>query len=260
MTTGSPSTARRIGVLVAILAIYASTPSRADLVWYNGDFDNRDSQLNVFYTASNFSTVYDDFIIPVGQTWTITEVFSNNLMAVGINHANWVIRTPVSSGSGGTMLAMGSNVTATQTATGRSDPSSGLSEFKIDVSGISGVTLGAGTYWLAVMPIIPGAGQSFITTTSGANAVGSPPGNDGNSFVFSPPGAGNQNYVPTSDPNLLGAGTWDFSMGIVANVTAVPEPSTWALSGLVAVVGAGAGLKRRLRDRAGRTQAQEDSV
>ena len=77
--------------------------------------------------------------------------------------------------------------------------------------------------------------DSFIGTTSGANAVGTPPGNDGNSF-FSSIFFG-QSFVPTTDPSIEGPGTWDYSMGVVGTAiqTAVPEPSSLVL-GLVGLV------------------------
>ena len=93
------------------------------------------------------------------------------------------------------------------------------------------VTLASGTYWLAVAPDVSNQ-NSYITTTSGANAVGSPPGNDGHSFVSST--FFGENFVPTSDPSVEGQGTWDYSMGVIGTA-AVPEPSSFIL-GLVGLV------------------------
>jgi hypothetical protein len=202
------------------------------MLWYNGNFDGRDSQLNAYYVSTNYSALYDNFIVASGQTWTVTDVYSNDLIAVGITQAYWEIRSGVSAGNGGTLVAGGITSPASQTATGRSG--FGLNEYTIDVSGISGVTLTAGTYWLTVAPVIPnGVGQAYVTTTSGAGAVGLPAGNDGTSYVYSPVGAGGENFVSTNDPSLLGPGTWDFSMGVSGTVVAVPEPSTWVLSALL---------------------------
>jgi hypothetical protein len=93
--------------------------------------------------------------------------------------------------------------------------------------------LTAGTYWLAVAPDVSNQ-DSFIVTTSGANAIGTPPGNDGNSF-FSSTFFGDT-FVPTSDPSIEGPGTWDYSMGVIgSSSTAVPEPSSLML-GLVGVI------------------------
>src|SRR5262249_20497101 len=99
------------------------------------------------------------------------------------------------------------------------------------------VTLGAGTYWLAVAPDVSDQ-NSFISTTSGTNAVGLPPGDDGNSFVSST--FLGLSFVPTSDPSLEGPGTWDYSMGVIGTATQViPEPSSFLLGlfGLVSSTG-----------------------
>jgi hypothetical protein len=77
------------------------------------------------------------------------------------------------------------------------------------------VHLNPGKYWLNVTPIGDGTGRSFDSTTSGANAVGSPPGNNGNSFF-------NSTYFGRnfSDPQVdLGPGTWDFAMGVAGLVS-----------------------------------------
>ena len=74
-----------------------------------------------------------------------------------------------------------------------------------------------------------GIGTSEIVTTSGVGGRGTPLGN-GNSFFHDPLNGS----TFTSSQNLLGAGTWDFSIGMID--TFVPEPST------VIVLGAGCAL------------------
>ena len=100
-------------------------------------------------------------------------------------------------------------------------------EYQVTVSGLSLSlpALGSGFYFLNVSPIVPAnvTGQSFQSTTSGANAVGTPPGNDGNSWW-------NSNLFGvnfTSTTAIFGAGTWDMSGGVIGTV--VPEPATIAL-------------------------------
>ena len=131
------------------------------------------------------------------------------------------------------------------TATGRFivvAPFGNIHEYTNSVS--VNVTLGAGTYWLSVAPDVSDQ-NSYIGTTSGANAVGTPPGNDGNSF-FSSSFFG-QSFVPTTDPSIEGPGTWDYSMGIVgtATSTTVPEPSGLALGLIALLASAGCVLARR---------------
>jgi hypothetical protein len=206
-------------------------PSGTDTVlWYNGDFDGRDGGANQFegqLGAGEFSEEVDNFTGPTSGQWTVTGVFSNNLMAPGLNTsittANWEIRTGVSEGNGGTVVFSATAAPATVTATGRSG--FGLTEYTVMVTGLN-VTLDAlpagQFYFLDVVPVVPlnVGGQSFMSTTSGANAVGTPPGNDDNSWW-------NSNLFGvtwTSTVNLFGSGTWDFSMGVVGTAGS-PSPT-----------------------------------
>jgi hypothetical protein len=111
----------------------------------------------------------------------------------------------------------------------------------VAVSGLS-VTLTAGTYWLTVAPLAQNSSDlSYISTTSGANAIGMPPGNDGNSFVagsFYNTQPGGYDFQPAVDhaTNPSG-GPPDFSMGVSGiAVSAVPEPSTLVM-GLIGTLG-----------------------
>ena len=47
-------------------------------LWYNGDDDGRNGLLNE--TRGTDGLIYDDFIVPTGDIYTITGVFSNDLM------------------------------------------------------------------------------------------------------------------------------------------------------------------------------------
>jgi len=193
-------------------------------LWYNGDFNGVSGLANENNTIVSQAAVYDDFIVPSGG-WHIGFVWSNNLMSTTSSQAYWEIRSGVSTGNGGTLIASGTNA-ATQTPTGRSG--FGYTEYTILVGGLN-VTLGAGTYWLSVTPIDSGSGRSFDSTTSGANAVGQPPGNDGNSFFDS-------SYFSANfqDASLeVGYSPVDFSMGVGA--VPIPVPPTLVLlgSGLV---------------------------
>ncbi len=190
---------------------------------------------NEINTLVSDSRVCDDFIVPSGG-WVLDVLWTNDLMTTTASTAYWDIRSGVSAGDGGTLLFSGTNA-ATQTPTGRSG--SGYTEYTMEVTGLI-IPLGAGTYWLTVAPIDDGAGQSWVDMTSGLNAVGSPPGNDYNSFwdslyfgyYFGPPGP------------YLYLGSVDFSMGVAGSRgTPVPEPCTLALFGL----GASGLLRRRSR-------------
>ncbi len=236
---------RHLALVVMGVLVMQGQTARADVtLWYNGDLDGRDALVN--QTGAADGLIYDNFIVPTGQTYTITGVFSNDIMndPGAASTAYYEIRSGVSAGNGGTLLASGDGAD-TVTATGRGFIYGGLfsPEFTNLVS-IPTITLSAGTYWLAVAPDVSNQ-NSFITTTSGANAVGSPPGNDGSSF-FSSTFFGDS-FLPTSDPSLEGPGTWDYSMGVIGSAT-VPEPSSLIL-GLVGLVMSGGVFRVRRRRR-----------
>jgi hypothetical protein len=178
------------------------------------------------------------FLVPTGFTWTITGVFSNDAFGpfFGFNSttANWQILSGVSAGNGGTVVASGDgadNITDTGMQSSAFGSLFPAEIYTNEVDGLN-ITLSAGTYWVAVAPDTDGAADAYwsVVTTSGANAVGTPPGNDGNSF-FSSDLTGDY-FTPTSD--LEGAGTWDYSLGVVGTATplvvAAPAPSAVTLA------------------------------
>lgn len=210
--------------VVALVAVALFvTPASAQLLWYNGDFDDVGGLTNERDTIVTQSAIYDDFIVPAGQTWNITSVFSNNLADTIAVCADWEIRSGVSLGNGGTLVDSATCAPVVTTPTGRSG--FGFTEFMYE-SPVS-VTLGPGTYWLTVVPVDSGGGRSFISTTSGANAVGSPPGNNGNSFWDST--FFGTSFANAGDP--FGLTEVDFSMGINGTVggQVIPEPGSVAL-------------------------------
>ncbi len=247
----------RLGLAMAAISLWASAGGAMagpTTLWYNGDFDGNSGLYNEVNLSGRNSTgvVFDDFIVPGGQSWTISTVFSNDQMNFDprLLLAQWQIRSGVSDGVGGTLVAGGIGF-ASQTATGNVGPT-GLLEYTVAVSGLS-VTLGPGTYYLEVAPISINRRQtSYISTTSGANAIGMPPGNDGNSYVagsFYVSGGG-YNYEPASNfVTSPTTGEADFSMGVIG--TAVPEPSTLVLGLIATFTGIGGAWLRRRRRRAG---------
>jgi hypothetical protein len=88
------------------------------------------------------------------------------------------------------------------------------------------VVLTPGTYYLSVTPDTDGADTYwYASTTSGASAVGTPPGNDGNSYFSS----AYMGYSFASVGSLEGSGNWDFSEGVIGTAVLTPEPSSVTL-------------------------------
>jgi hypothetical protein len=191
-------------------------------LWYNGDFNYVNELANERNTAVSQAAVYDDFNITGGPMWHLTAVFSDNLAATVITGADWEIRTGISEGNGGNLIASGTTNSPVVTPTGRSGM--GYTEYMVEVTGLNVFLpmLPSGQhYWLNVTPVGNGTGRSFDSDTSGTNCVGSPCGNDQNAFFNSTYfGA---NFTSTSNFGQPG----DFSMGVIGNV--VPEPTTVAL-------------------------------
>ncbi len=178
--------------------------------FYGGDFDGRNG-----IVINNDAYVYDDFDVD-GAGWMVTGIYANCLTMDEISSMNWEIRSGISEGNGGTLVAGGSGP-ITQTLTGRSG--FGYDEYELRISGLD-LHLAAGTYYVGVNVGGPPR-QTFVSTTSGANGFGSPLGN-GNSWFDSD--FWNEHF--RSIEELLGKGPWDFSYGLV------PEPATLAALGV----------------------------
>src|SRR5688500_3541098 len=160
----------------ALSLIVAASASQAAVLWYGGDFDGRNGAPNEISGFLPDARTYDDFTLVAPSH--ITAVWSNNLWdAFSATQAAVEIRTGVSGGVGGTLVFSGT-FAASITNTGRSG--FGMDERTVRVSGLS-VNLAAGTYFVSVTPVGGGSGRSYVSSTAGANGVGSPLAN-GNSF------------------------------------------------------------------------------
>jgi hypothetical protein len=184
------------------------------ILWYNGDFNGVNglaNELNTSIGTGEYARVYDDFSVPIGPGWIVTAVFSDNLENTNVTGASWEIRQGMSEGNRGTLIASGMTMTPVVTPTGRSG--FGYTEFMIEVTGLN-VSLAPGTYWLDVTPIGDGTGRSFDSATSGANCVGTPCGNDMNSFWDTNESGGHFQREP-----------YDFSMGVEGGGGGSPSPT-----------------------------------
>jgi hypothetical protein len=199
--------------------------------WYNGDLNHvnglaneRDDSLGL----GEYAHVFDDFIVPNGQTWNVTGVYSNNYNNMtGLTGVEWSIRQGITTGNGGTLIASGTNTGNNYQVLFHNPGDFGYTEFSVNALNLSGISLTAGTYFLNVTPIGSGNGRSFTSDTSGAGCIGNPCGNNGNAFFDS--NFFGANYQPTGTQGQPG----DFSMGVQV---AEPEPPPWAMMAMGAVV------------------------
>ncbi|MGH9453866.1 MAG: hypothetical protein ACRD2O_07845, partial [Terriglobia bacterium] len=82
-------------------------------LFYGGDLNPNDPNANGLANEMdltvNQAAIYTPFVVPSGQTWNISGLFTDNLMNIQALSANWEIRSGVSSGNGGTLLFSGSS-------------------------------------------------------------------------------------------------------------------------------------------------------
>ena len=104
----------RLILAVLFLTLFPYAPLHAQGIpsgrvgWYNGDWQSGISSPGNFYAwAQQFGRVYDDFVVPDGG-WTVVGVFShNNMGSTAVTQASWEIRSGVSAGNQGTLVASG---------------------------------------------------------------------------------------------------------------------------------------------------------
>ncbi len=217
-------------------------PGASTCYFYGGDLDLNDPNQNGLANENDAivggnpygAATYQNFVVS-GSSISVSGLFTNNLSGLNPSSAYWELRSGVSEGNGGTLIASGtaSGANFSQTATGRSD--FGYTEYE-DLAGGMSVNLAPGTYWFAVVPQDPSnANRSFNSNTDGLNSVGTQISNQQyfNSAFFGAnfTNANNEGVFPT------------FSSGVCE--APMPEPSSLIMlgSGLVAVAGV---VRRRL--------------
>jgi hypothetical protein len=207
----------------SVLLHWTTFRARADTLWYSGDFDSQAGYSNVRSTISSNATVmFERFDVTDGNGWGVTSLWSDNFspdnsfFSGGVTQADWSIRTGMGTGNAGTIL-FGGIGSLTLTPTGRKyvTPVGTNLEYKLEITGLN-VYLPPGEYWMNVTPY--SAGGVAISSTGGANAIGTPfGGNDPGLWWWSD---GGHNY------DFVSRGT---SMGVGGGV-AIPEPSSLLLT------------------------------
>ncbi len=200
---------------VSILAI-AGIAAAASAQWYNGDPDLTNGLAAEFNTVVSDAYVFEDFNHGGG---TITDIYGNFFWSSSITGYMYEIRSGMSNGFGGTLHASG-NTDGAYSMVPNGFDAFGFTGYTLSAD-IADLSLGAGTYMVALSPIGNFTGRGFVQTTSGANGVGSPNDNDLNWFHSGYFGA-------TYAESYQGA---DFSYGVN-----VPAPASVALLGLGALV------------------------
>ena len=196
------------------------------VLFYGGDWDTVDGTVNGRgFALPNDVFVYEDFTVPAGQTWTVTQLFSNNLLDTpsAINQSDWEIRTGVAAGTGGTLVSSGTGLNVSIYPTGQSG--FGYTEYTVITHLTTPVVLTAGTYFVGIRPVRTGmAGNCFCSTTAGTNGVGTPLGND---LAF-----GNQTGTQFTGLNweqLSDGGTppiyYDYSIGVRGTSSGTSTPT-----------------------------------
>jgi len=227
-----------LSLFALFLTAYAAAQCGSNCLFYGGDLDLNDPNQNGLANENDAivsgtpygAATYQNFTL--SSNATATGLFTNNLSQLTPTSGYWEIRTGVSEGNGGTLVASGTG-TVTNTPTGRSD--FGYTEYRNEVDGLN-VALTAGTqYWEAVVPVCTSCfGRSFNSNTDGLNSVGSQ--QSGHQFF-------NSAFFGANFTNANNEGSYNiFSSGVIGTV---PEPSSLIMlgSGLVAAAGV---VRRRL--------------
>ena len=226
---------------LAALAMAAPSSAAAQTLFYNGNWNLTDGQTSATNTGNANAIIFENFVVG-GLGWNVTGLFGEFHQKGALwTTANWEIRTGITAGNAGTLVASGIGPT-TNAATGRA--LGAFTEYRATISGLN-LLFAPGTYWLGLAPVgaSTAAGNDiYLSYTAGVNGVNSVL--DGDFFVRSVV----HNYQePAAFSNV------NFALGVLGTVvtqqqppsSSVPEPSSLALMFAGSAVLAGVARRRR---------------
>jgi hypothetical protein len=226
---------RFTSALTATVVLMNLANAAGDLVWFNGSFNNVNGLASERNTDVSDSRTYDNFSLPSGYN-QVTGLLGQFYLTSNLVNAPvyWEIRQGAAPGTGGTLIASGTQLGATYTAIGSGF---GFTIYEIRMKLNNPVNLAPNTvYWMTMAPVGNGSGRAFVCTTSGAGAIGTPIGGDDgliDSVYFG------LSWFPANV--FVGEGQANFAYG----VQAIPEPASMLAlgAGLAGLLG----LRRRAR-------------
>jgi len=226
---------RFTSALTATVVLMNLANAAGDLVWFNGRFDGENGLASERNTQVSDARTYDNFSLPSGYN-QVTGLLGQFYLTANLVNAPvyWEIRQGAAPGTGGTLIASGTQGGATYTAIGSGF---GFTIYEIRMKLNNPVNLAPNTvYWMTMAPVGNGGGRAFVCTTNGAGAIGVPIGGDDG--LFDSPFFG----VSWGAANVfVGVGEANFAYG----VQAIPEPASMLAlgAGLAGLLG----LRRRAR-------------